>query len=331
MKYLTDKELKKFGKTYSLSKRAIALVNQQRNIWELAGTNYHSLRQVQTRTFSFGHFRIDCQHNPGRIKSTGAQTEVMLQDPGNCFLCETNRPDEQAGIPFGSDFSILCNPFPIFPSHLTITANDHIPQQTAGNLKSYLHLIQALDEFVVFYNGPACGASVPHHLHFQAGIRDILPIEEEIPLLLNEYSEIILSDNGMVIRSCDSILRHFVHFCSADQSVMEKHLERAIGLAGTQTPGDEPMLNLLGWFNGGKWEVILFPRNKLRPDEFFSKSNDSLLVSPASVEMGGLVILPREDDFNRITPAQLESVFRQVSIQDSEFLIFKNKLKNGHN
>lgn len=330
MNYLTEKELKKFGKTYSLSKRAIALVNQQRGNWDLAGTNYHSLRQLQTRSFHFGHFRIDCQHNPGRIKSTGAQTESILHDSGNCFLCEPNRPSEQAGIPFGNDFTILCNPYPIFPGHLTITANDHTKQQITGNLKSYLRLVQSLDEFVVFYNGPKCGASVPHHLHFQAGIRDILPLEEEMSALLEGYSEVVLSDKSMDIRSCDKILRHFVHFSSTDEILMASHLERAIVLAGKQDPDDEPLLNLLGWFNRGRWEITLFLRNKLRPDEYFAEDHQRLMVSPASVEMAGLVVLPREDDFKHITAAQLESVFRQVSIQDGEFIKYKNLLENGN-
>ena len=331
MNYLTEKELKKFGKTFSLSKRTIALVNQQRSHWELAGTNYQLLREIQTRTFQFGHFRIDCQHNPGRIKSTGAQTESMIRDPGNCFLCEHNRPSDQAGIAFGNDFTILCNPYPIFPSHLTITANDHIPQKICGNLRRYLQMIQQLNEFVVFYNGARCGASAPHHLHFQAGIRDVLPIEEELPDLLTDFSEEIFSGNGMVIRSCERYFRHFVYFSSADESLMAKHLERALELAGEQKQEDEPLLNLLGWFNDGHWEIILFLRHKLRPDEYFAEENNRLMVSPASVEMGGLMILPREDDFNQITAAQLESVFRQVSIQDVDFNIFKNKLKNGIN
>lgn len=329
MNYLADKELKKFGKTYSLSKRAIALVNHQRFNWDLAGINYHSLRNVQTKTFHFGHFRLECQHNPERIKSTGAQTESVLQEPGKCFLCETNRPVEQAGIIFDNDYTILCNPYPIFPSHLTIASNNHIPQRIAGNLNNYLRLIRSMDEFVVFYNGPGCGASAPHHLHFQAGIRDILPIEEELPVLIKEYSEEILSDNNIEIRSCEKFLRHFVHFSSADQRSMIFHLERAIGLAAKQGQEDEPLLNLLGWFQQGKWEIILFLRSKLRPDEYYSEEESRLMVSPASVEMGGLVVLPREDDFNRISEAQLESVFRQVSIQDDDFLIFKNKLKHG--
>jgi hypothetical protein len=171
---------------------------------------------------------------------------------------------------------------------------------------------------------------VPHHLHFQAGIRDILPIEEEMPALINEYSEEILCDNTMVIRSCDRVLRHFVYFSSTDQNMMTEHLTRAIDLAGKQDPQEEPLLNLLGWFNRGRWEIILFLRNKLRPDEYFAEDDHRLMVSPASVEMGGLVVLPLEEDFNSITAAQLESVFRQVSMQDSNFNIFKNKLKNGN-
>ncbi|HPT32834.1 MAG TPA: DUF4922 domain-containing protein, partial [Prolixibacteraceae bacterium] len=140
MNIISEQELKKYGKTFSLSAQAIALVNQQKATWKPASSNYRSLKEVQIRSFDFGHFRIDCQYNPGRIRSSAANTSeaAILSRP--CFLCAENRPAEQTGIAYQGEFTILANPYPIFPYHLTIPSNLHSPQQISGNVDSLLQL-----------------------------------------------------------------------------------------------------------------------------------------------------------------------------------------------
>ncbi len=326
MTYLTDNDLKKYGKTFSLSKKAIALVNHQKASWPLAASNYPSLRQVQTRTFDFGHFRIDCQFNPERLRSTTANTDACSIQARACFLCGSNRPAEQAGIPFGDDYIILCNPFPIFPYHLTIPLLRHEPQLLAGHLQSFLHLTRELQEFVVFYNGPDCGASAPDHFHFQAGIRDVLPIEEELEHLLANHAETLLDCPEIKIVAVENYLRRFLSFRSSHPENLEKWISTAV-LAHTN-PGqvEEPMINLLGWFTQGSWQVVLFPRSSSRPREYFAEDFERILVSPAAVELGGLVILPREEDFYKITTEDLASIFGQVSVQKNEFDKLKERL-----
>jgi hypothetical protein len=326
MKQLTENDLKKFGKTFSLSKRAIALVNHQKVNWPSASSGYSSLRQVQTRTFKFGHFRIDCQFNPGRIRSSAANTDATSIKGRPCFLCESNRPPEQSGIPFGTEYVILCNPFPIFPYHLTVSLHRHQPQLISGHIESFLHLSRDLQEFVVFYNGPLCGASAPDHFHFQAGIRDVLPIEEELKVLLEENSETLLDSSEIKISAVENFLRRFIFFHSSDQEILTKWVKRVLDVLLKPEREAEPMVNLLGWFTNGYWQIVLFPREAQRPREYFADDFDRILVSPAAVELGGLVVLPREEDFYKITAENLESIFSQVTLQKDDFEYFKEKL-----
>jgi hypothetical protein len=284
------------------------------------------LRGVQSRSFDFGHFRIDCQFNPGRIRSSAANTDPAVIESRPCFLCDENRPPEQAGIPYSKEYAILCNPFPIFPYHLTIPLLRHEPQLIHGHVADFLELCRELQEFTVFYNGPRCGASAPDHFHFQAGIRDLLPIEDELANLLKNHAQILKSSDTLEIRAVENYLRHFIWFRSANPEILKTWLERSVQLLTNQGEVEEPMINILGWYSNGYWEIVLFPREAQRPREYFANDFDRIVVSPAAVELGGLVILPREEDFYKITANDLNSIFSQVTIRKNNFETLKEQL-----
>ena len=326
MIWLTDNDLKKYGKTYSLSKKAIALVNHQKANWPLATSNYPSLRKVQTRSFNFGHFRIDCQFNPERIRSSAANTDPAAIESRPCFLCADNRPAEQAAIPFGDHYAVLCNPFPIFPYHLTIPLHRHEPQFINGHIPDFLNLCRELQEFIVFYNGPRCGASAPDHFHFQAGVRGLLPLEDEIENLVIGHGQLIKSPGNLEIRAVDNYLRRFIWFRSDKQDTLEKWIEQSVLVLTEPDQKEEPMINILGWYANGYWEVVLFPRGAQRPSEYFADDFDRILVSPAAVELAGLVILPREEDFYKICSEDITSIFSQVTLPQSGFKHLTEKL-----
>jgi hypothetical protein len=77
---------------------------------------------------------------------------------------------------------------------------------------------------------------------------------------------------------------------------------------------EEPMINVVCSFGEAAWRVILFPRSKHRPDAYFKEGEEKILVSPAAVDMGGLIITPVEKDFNRMTPEFVESMFQEVTV-----------------
>ena len=147
--------------------------------WELAGTNYRQLERVKTRKVNFGDFEVLVQFNPERMVSSAANVDTKSIRARPCFLCEKNRPLQQRGVRFESDFTVLVNPFPIFNRHLTIPSDQHTDQRIRYNFGKMLSLAEALSDYVIFYNGPECGASAPDHFHFQAGKRGFMPVEKD--------------------------------------------------------------------------------------------------------------------------------------------------------
>jgi len=171
-----------------------SLFHEQVSNWELARVNYEGLNTVKTKSFSFGNFKVNVQFNPARIVSSGAKMDAKTIAARKCFLCTENLPAEQKGIDAGN-YTILVNPFPIFPQHFTIPRKEHIDQQIKPYFKEMLELAEALDDYAVFYNGPRCGASAPDHMHFQAGTKDFLPVISDYKRMKPAHATII--DEGV--------------------------------------------------------------------------------------------------------------------------------------
>lgn len=81
---------------------------------------------------------------------------------------------------------------------------------------------------------------------------------------------------------------------------------------------DEPMMNLFGMYNEGRWLLTLIPRRRHRPWQYEAEGKDHLLSSPGAADIGGLFITPLEEDFEKITPALLTDVYQQVCLSDQE-------------
>ena len=162
-----------------MKEKVARLLSEQLSEWPLAQTNYQALNAVCVKELHVGEIAYKVQYNPARIASSGAKTDVQSIQARKCFLCASNRPAEQRGIPFKEHYEVLVNPYPIFPKHLTIPDTTHTEQVIEGRIHEMLELAQALPDFTIFYNGPRCGASVPDHMHFQAGSRGFMPIETD--------------------------------------------------------------------------------------------------------------------------------------------------------
>lgn len=299
------------------SQKVRDLFDSQLKEWSLARDNYRQLDNVRVRKISFGGYDIAVQFNPGRITSSAAKVDARSIEARPCFLCAKNRPPEQDGVSFGNDYQILINPFPIFRRHLTIVCERHSSQRISGSFQDMLNLAKSLPEFVVFYNGPQCGASAPDHMHFQAGNRGFLPVEQDIsnPRLCKKAAsagtvELWLWEGYgrgmMTLKGAES---------EAIASVFERIYER---FALTQPERPEPMLNILAYYGSGTWTVHTIPRKVHRPACYFAEGNEKILLSPASVDIGGVFITPREEDFNKITAADITGIFSEVCMGEQE-------------
>ncbi|MBP1638407.1 MAG: hypothetical protein H6Q18_1196 [Bacteroidetes bacterium] len=151
---------------------------KQLSVWELAKNNYEALNHLKVKELNVNNCAFIVQYNPARIISSGAKVDAESIEKRKCFLCEENLPKEQMKIVFKGKYSIMVNPFPIFTKHFTISENSHVPQAISSRFGDMFDLAKIMNEYVIFYNGPKCGASAPDHAHFQAGSKGFLPLEE---------------------------------------------------------------------------------------------------------------------------------------------------------
>ena len=325
---ISEAELAPFVTADGPAGRAHGLLLQQQGVWELCRTGYSSLQSVRTRVFDFAGSQIKVQFNPGRMTSTAAKVDPTSIRERKCFLCLENLPEAQRGIPCDSEFLVLCNPFPIFPEHFTISSVRHTPQLIRDSFATFLNLTQELGErYTVFYNGPRCGASAPDHLHFQAGNRAFLPIDAEYETLKKARGTPIFESDALRTYSLENYLRHFITLESPDASL----LLRAFGalyeaLQDGGPAGEEPMLNVLGFYTNGEWRIHVFPRAKHRPAFYFKEGDGKLLISPAAVELSGICTTPRAEDFDKVTRQHIADMYREVCVPAERFADIEARL-----
>ena len=302
----------------SISTEIKDLLSAQKKEWRLAAKNFAGLDDVQMRQFEFDGFIMKVQFNPGRIISSSAKVDKKSIEARPCFLCEKNRPKEQKGVDF-NDYAVLVNPFPIFNEHFTIPTFVHVPQRIMGNFKSMLKISQAMEGFILFYNGPKCGASAPDHLHFQAGNAGFMPIEEEIDLLKEKYGTKYCKTGTEVWAVKDGLRNFFVLESKKVSSLNDRFEEIYQVMEELSDTEEEPMMNILTSFNAGHWRTLIFPRAMHRPSQYFEDGEKNILLSPASVDLGGVLIMPLEKDFKKIRIEDIEDIFKQVLLSNEKF------------
>jgi hypothetical protein len=302
----------------NISAQARQLIADQKNEWELVGRNYAGLKSVKVRKLAFDGFDILVQFNPERIRSSAAKVDAKSIEARPCFLCRDNLPKEQRGIPILDNYLILVNPFPIFPEHLTIPHQSHIDQLIENKFEEMLELAKVLEDFTIFYNGPKCGASAPDHFHFQAGIKRFMPIERDYKKGL--FFHEVKIKNGIDVIRWSAYLRTILTISGKDKNLLVSNFNLLFGeLKKLQLEEPEPMLNILTSWEAGRWTIHVFPRQLHRPWQYFEEGEKQILLSPASVDMGGVLITPREEDFNKITMWDAHDIFRQVCLDEKKF------------
>ncbi len=294
------------------------MIDNQLLNWEQAKINYSDLKSVKVRDLVLsGGSKVKLQFNPKRIISSGAKMDAKSLNDRPCFLCEKNRPNEQKGIDYKNNFTILINPFPIFQKHLTIVSRLHVNQRIKSNFEMMLNLARDLNDFAIFYNGPKCGASAPDHFHFQAGNKGFMPIEEDFRLgsfsvMSGKYKEVTIYEWKNYHRGVISLKGNSIESIAElfDRFYKQLHI--------MQMDEDEPMLNILCYREGEDIVVHLFPRILHRPSCYFAKEDEQLIISPASVDMGNAFIIAREEDYNKISVENIEKILHEVCMSEQD-------------
>lgn len=328
-------DLAPFGPVGTLAEQVAALLREQKGSWKLLRDGYERLSDVQTRRVTVSTLPFDVQFNPARMASSAANVEPAAIRQRRCFLCHEHLPPQQHGLGFG-EFLILCNPYPIFPAHLTIAHRSHVAQRIDGAFSVLLDLCRQLGGgWDLLYNGPRCGASAPDHLHFQAGNSGSLPLLQGMsgaaaPGGQSGIASIgrparnaltVLEGAGVDVTAVDDGLRRWFQFDGEDEALIDEAFDVLLGVlsgreAQKEHEGEEPMLNIVAVF-GRQWSVLVFPRRAHRPS--FYGTEGGMVISPAAVDMGGVIITPREQDFQRLTDGHIRQMFDEICLTPGDF------------
>ena len=321
--------------------------------WDFARKSYEDLEKVQTRELTIHNPEgetegkrglvenlLAVQWNPARIVSTGASIAAKDIQERPCFLCDHNRPKEQHALKMEKHYQILVNPYPILPQHFTIPSRRHTPQSIWTHFSTMRHMAWTMPRQIVFYNGPMCGASCPDHMHLQAGQRGIVPIERDWKIYENYLRKIYpltgaqavsMQEAGNTSDTCGLFLLEgyvcpvFVirSMPTETDSILCQRLYRALPIIGEES---EPRINLISWRQEGgigredEIVTLIFPRKKHRPDCYYAEGEGKLVVSPGALDMGGLLITPREEDFRKVTPEWFAEILKEVTMTEEEIL-----------
>ncbi|MGN0234494.1 MAG: DUF4922 domain-containing protein [Bacteroidaceae bacterium] len=313
-----------------------AFFSSELQTWPEAAERYRAVeQQVQTRKLVVeADVELEAQWNPARIVSTGAQVDQKSLAQRPCFLCDRNRPPQQHSLMTEKHFRILVNPFPILPRHFTIPMRCHTAQRIYPNFGTLRRMAWNMPRSIVFYNGPLCGASCPDHMHLQAGSRGVVPLERDWNIYEKGLRKIypltgtqtaLMEESGNADNRCGLyLLTTYVCPVIVIRSLpteSDSDLCQRVYDALPVLPGEhEPRMNVVSWRQPGgighsdEIVTLLFPRSKHRPDCYFAQGEQQLMVSPGALDMCGLIVTPRQQDFLRLTPAMAASLLREVTL-----------------
>lgn len=349
MEILDRRSLNEYWKCGIANEDADNLIEEQLKVWPEAKERYEQLENVVTSDFLVHGIKLSAQFNPARIVSTGAKIDEKTIKHRPCFLCDINRPEEQINYPILSKYHLLVNPFPILPHHFTIPSRHHKPQAIKDTYIDMMQIAEILKDKMVFYNGPLCGASAPDHMHFQAGSRGVIPFERDFdefyseklsriwPITNKECNEFMqqepLSDNTGIFSVREYVCPGVVIITRTPET--NEYLFKKIYDALPVPEGSyEPMMNIMAWTTISSYDKsqrivsVIFPRAKHRPDCYFKEGEEQIVVSPGSLDIGGLIITPREEDFKKMNGDIAASIIREcaISSEDEMKMIMKFKL-----
>lgn len=296
--------------------------------WQTARTNHEALNQIETRRFELARNTITVQFNPARAVSTCAKVDKSSIEARKCFLCPENKPNEQDEIIISLDepFSLRINPYPILPGHLTISSLKHQDQVLADKTIRQLpgKLISWLEEYfasgyVLFYNGAKCGASAPDHFHFQAVKQSDVPVIQQWERLMETAvrEKEIKTENGNTYSSfqiTSYICPIQVFICNHSADILPEMINQYLESLPLHEGESEPRYNLFAWQDKQRgFTMAYFPREEHRPACYTATGGEQLLVSPGALDMAGLLVTPRKEDFDKITESDITQIYKEVA------------------
>lgn len=300
-------------------------IKEQLQEWPMAAGNFEALKGVKVKELDVDGMTVKVQFNPARIVSSSAKVDAKSLKERKCFLCGANRPEVQRGIEWGPDgkYIILINPFPIFPRHLTIPDQRHVDQLIYERVEDMMDLAHELDEYTVFYNGPKCGASAPDHMHFQAGNSDFLTIA---PALEKAELKEVAKDGEATLYLVDTLPLNVFVVDAKDHKEGARLFKRLYDALPQKEGETEPMMNLLCYATPAGERLVVIPRKQHRPSFYGMEGEGKMLLSPASVDMGGVFITPLEKDFVKLDADLVRTIVDELCLSNDEIAAVAERL-----
>lgn len=298
------------------SEKLSEFLSEQIAGWPQAAGNFKALDDVKVKEIALPGWTIKVQFNPARIVSSAAKVDAKSLKERKCFLCEENRPAVQSGIDWGK-YTVLINPFPIFPRHFTIPDKSHTDQLITGRIADMMELARQMEDYTVFYNGPRCGASAPDHMHFQAGNSDFLTLA---PAIEDAELKTVATDGCATLALVDTLpLKVFViDSPENDFDAAERLFRKLYAVLPVPDGEKEPMMNLLCYPTPAGVRLVVIPRKRHRPSFYGTEGDGTMLLSPASVDMGGVFITPLEKDFNALDRDTVLKILDELCLSADE-------------
>ncbi len=310
-------------------------IDSQLACWPLAHHNHEALQTIQTKELSINGYTFVVQCNAQRAVSTTAKVDKDSIQARPCFLCKENQPKEQKALETITANRICVNPYPILPDHLTIAHKDHIPQLMDENIFSYDDVrafVQKYPDYALFYNGAHCGASAPDHLHLQGVRKTDVPIIPNVQQLITHAQTIdirsmyfpYLEEEEDYPLECSRIYLNTKDYpcplviLSSNTHYDDSLLYSALAAFPPDEDGQEAKFNLLLWKEGHLYYTVVFPRSKHRPDCYFAEGSEQMLISPGALDMAGVIVTTRQEDFDKITEEKVASIIKEVGITVEE-------------
>ena len=297
-------------------------INDQLSVWPLAAANFRALKSARTRQLEVDGLLCTVQCNPRRILSSTADTTPQAIAARKCFLCADNRPAEQFHLKFegrkGRMYNIQVNPYPIFPGHLVIVREEHIPQAIWHHFPDMLDFAMKYRDYTVFYNGPGSGASAPDHLHFQAVPRLSMPLERAVDAYLDKPGEVLASVKDATLYRYAGFAEGVFALKATTSKSMAKLFYRLLDCTDKVEGDIEPKFNLFAYCRDGEYRAFVTLRAAKRSHHYYSDGPDHLTISPGAVDMAGFFVAPFEEDFEKVASADLEEMLSEVSISREE-------------
>lgn len=297
-------------------------IKDQLSVWPLAAANFRALKSARTRQLEVDGLLCTVQCNPRRILSSTADTTPQAIAARKCFLCADNRPAEQFHLKFegrkGRMYNIQVNPYPIFPGHLVIVREEHIPQAIWHHFPDMLDFAMKYRDYTVFYNGPGSGASAPDHLHFQAVPRLSMPLERAVDAYLDKPGEVLASVKDATLYRYAGFAEGVFALKATTSKSMAKLFYRLLDCTDKVEGDIEPKFNLFAYCRDGEYRAFVTLRAAKRSHHYYSDGPDHLTISPGAADMAGFFVAPFEEDFEKVTSADLEEMLSEVSISREE-------------